>query len=86
MESLAAVVAAIYFSLIAFATITVVFSILNRRKGSFRITAVVLFVLLTLVSILAASALFALGVIPLVGTVISGLLLFLPKRSSQKQP
>lgn len=81
MESLALLVVNIYLVLIGVSLATFVFSLINRSKGKFRKTAIVLFLITALVAIWATSILFALGFIPLISALLSGLILFLPKRN-----
>lgn len=83
MESLALLVVYIYLVLIAISLSSFVFSLINRSKGKFRRTAIVLCVITALVAIWATSILFALGFIPLVSALLSGLILFLPKRKAK---
>ncbi len=84
MESLALLVVYIYLILIAISLATFVFSLINRSKGRFRKTAVVLFALTSLIAIWATSIIFALGFIPLLSALLSGLMLFLPKKEKTK--
>ena len=81
MESLALLVVNIYLVLIATSLATFVFSLINRARGKFRRTAIVLFAITAMIAIWATSILFALGFIPLISALLSGLILFLPKRN-----
>lgn len=80
MESLALLVVYIYLALIAVSLATFVFSLINRSKGKLRKTSIVLFVATSLIALWATSVVFALGFIPVMSAILSGLVLFLPKR------
>lgn len=82
MESLALLVVYIYLALIALSLATFVFSLINRSKGKFRRTALAFFGATSLIALWASSTLFALGFIPLISAVLSGLLLFAGKRKA----
>lgn len=83
MESLALVVVNIFLGLIGVSLTTLVFSIVNRRSGKLRKTSIAIFIVQCVVAIWATSILISLGYIPVAGAVLSGLILFLPKRKSK---
>lgn len=80
MESLAAIVAAIYFGLILLSIVNVLMAILARR-GKIRMwVGIVSNTITGLVAAWAVTATFALGIIPLIGLVVASIILTWPKK------
>ena len=83
MESLAALVSAIFLGLIVFSLLTVLFAVLTRR-GKIKFWVAMVFNVIT--GSLAAwgiSVAWALGIIPFLGLVVSSIILTWPRKKSQ---
>ena len=82
MESLAAIVAAIYFGLILLSIVNVLMAILARR-GKIRMwVGIVSNTITGLVAAWAVTVNLALGIIPLLGLVVASIILTWPKKKN----
>ncbi len=80
MESLAILVGSIYLGTIAFSLTTVGFAAYFRFKNQFRKTALVLWALLLVVSLLALSLSPSLGAIPGIAGLVATVLIYFRRR------
>lgn len=80
MESLAALVAAIYLGLIVLAVANVVVAFITRRGKIKTWIGVVMNTLTGVAALWAVSATFALGIIPMLGLVVGSIILTWPKK------
>lgn len=83
MESLAALVSAIFLGLIVFSLLTVLFAVLTRRGKVKFWVAMVFNVITGLLAAWGISVAWALGIIPFLGLVVSSIILTWPKKKSQ---
>ncbi len=83
MESLAALVSAIFLGLIVFSLLTVLFAVLTRR-GKIKFWVAMVFKVITgLLAAWGISVAWALGIIPFLGLVVSSIILTWPRKKSQ---
>lgn len=83
MESLAALVSAIFLGLIVFSLLTVLFAVLTRR-GKIKFWVAMVFNVITgLLAAWGISVAWALGIIPFLGLVVSSIILTWPKKKAQ---
>ncbi|MEY4995067.1 MAG: hypothetical protein RLZ65_916 [Actinomycetota bacterium] len=83
MESLAALVSAIFLGLIVFSLLTVLFAVLTRR-GKIKFWVAMVFNVITgLLAAWGISVAWALGIIPFLGLVVSSIILTWPRKKSQ---
>jgi hypothetical protein len=83
MESLAALVSAIFLGLIVFSLLTVLFAVLTRRGKVKFWVAMVFNVITGLLAAWGISVAWALGIIPFLGLVVSSIILTWPRKKSQ---
>lgn len=83
MESLAALVSAIFLGLIVFSLLTILFAVLTRR-GKIKFWVAMVFNVITgLLAAWGISVAWALGIIPFLGLVVSSIILTWPRKKSQ---
>ena len=82
MESLAALVSAIFLGLIVFSLLTVFFADLTRRGKTKFWVAMVFNVITGLLAAWGISVTWALGIIPFLGLVVSSIILTWPRKKS----
>ena len=83
MESLAALVSAIFLGLIVFSLLTILFAVLTRR-GKIKFWVAMVFNVITgLLAAWGISIAWALGIIPFLGLVVSSIILTWPRKKSQ---
>ena len=83
MESLAALVSAIFLGLIVFSLLTVLIAVLTRIGKTKFWVAMVFNVITGLLAAWGISVTWALGIIPLLGLVVSSIILTWPRKKSQ---
>lgn len=83
MESLAALVSAIFLGLIVFSLVTILFAVLTRIGKTKFWLAMVFNVITGLLAAWGISVNWALGIIPFLGLVISSIILTWPKKKRQ---
>lgn len=82
MESLAALVSAIFLGFIVFSLLTVLFAVLTR-KGKIKFWVAMVFNVITgLLAAWGISVAWALGIIPFLGLVVSSIILTWPRKKS----
>lgn len=82
MESLAALVSAIFLGLIVFSLLTVLFAVLTRIGKTKFWVAMVFNVITGLLAAWGISVTWALGIIPFLGLVVSSIILTWPRKKS----
>jgi hypothetical protein len=83
MESLAALVSAIFLGLIVFSLLTILFAVLTRMGKTKFWVSMVFNVITGLLAAWGISVTWALGIIPFIGLVISSIILTWPRKKPQ---
>jgi hypothetical protein len=83
MESLAALVSAIFLGLIVFSLLTVLFAVLTRMGKTKFWVSMIFNVITGLLAAWGISVTWALGIIPFLGLVISSIILTWPRKKPQ---
>jgi hypothetical protein len=83
MESLAALVSAIFLGLIVFSLLTILFAVLTRMGKTKFWVSMVFNVITGLLAAWGISVTWALGIIPFLGLVISSIILTWPRKKPQ---